>query len=296
MEYVLGTVQFGMEYGIQGAHRLSRELIYSIIDRAIEHGITVFDTASLYGDAEKILGEYLIQREDDGIHIKIVSKLASNVFDGCPKEQWKQIAIENISASLSRLNLTKLEAFLFHNASYIFDKDAVKALYSTVEKGLAYKVGVSVYTPQEALKALEYDEIGVIQIPYNLFDHRLDKCGFFERAREKKVKVYARSSLLQGLIMMDPDKLPARVRFAEKYIRTLRGICEEYNITPLEAAVSYAANHKGIDFIIFGVDSIEQLSGYIDMKSRPISAELEERLSAEFRDVEDKLVNPTLWR
>ena len=108
MEYVLGTVQFGMEYGIQGAHRLSRELIYSIIDRAIEHGITVFDTASLYGDAEKILGEYLIQREDDGIHIKIVSKLASNVFDGCPKEQWKQIAIENISASLSRLNLTKM--------------------------------------------------------------------------------------------------------------------------------------------------------------------------------------------
>lgn len=122
---------------------------------------------------------------------------------------------------MRKLNIPRLEAFLFHNAEYIFDEAAVRALYCACQEGMAEKIGVSIYTPQEAMKALEYGEIEVIQIPYNVFDQRLDKCGFFEKAKKKGVEVYARSSMLQERLLMDLEGLPERMCFAKTYLRRL---------------------------------------------------------------------------
>lgn len=294
MKYCLGTVQFGMDYGIQGAHKPSQESVNRMFDLAIENGIDSFDTAAAYGQAESTLGNYFFQKNFMG-NFKVISKLAPNVFYGEKKEKWKNIVIDNIKSSLKRMNVFRLEGYLFHNASYIFDKDAVQALYSVVEEGLSGKVGVSIYTPEEAMKALEYDEIQVIQIPYNLFDHRLDKCGFFEKAKKKGIEIYARSSLLQGLVVMNPQNLSGKMRFAQDYIKKFRLMCAEFGITPLEVAVSYVGGHDGIDYVVFGVDSLEQLKAYILVKSKSIPQELQKRIRIEFDNVEDRLINPVLW-
>lgn len=293
MKLCLGTVQFGMDYGVQGAQRPSQKTIDNILDKAIQNKIYHFDTAAAYGNAEEVIGNYFLRKGLQGQ--KIISKLAADVFDGQPKIKWKDIVLQNVEKSLNNLNFDSLEAYLFHNAAYIFDKDAVNALHAVAEEGFARCIGVSVYTPIEAMKALEYPEIDIIQIPYNVFDRRLDKCGFFEKAEEKGIEVYARSSLLQGLALMQPEILPKNMKFASQYLKRFRDICESFGTSLLEAAIGCVGKHKGIDYVVFGVDNPEQLEEYISMRDKPISDELLIRLELEFEVVEEKLVNPTLW-
>lgn len=296
MKFCLGTVQFGTNYGIQGNIKPKRERIFEMLNYAISHNIESIDTASAYGDAEDVLGSYIKLFPEMVGNVKIVSKLRPNAFDDSSYVDWKEIAENDARKSLLRIGVDHFDAYLFHNSSYIFDDRAVMALNNVKEKGLTDSIGVSVYTPEEAMKALDYEDIGVVQIPYNVFDRRLDKCGFFDKAMEKGVKVYARSSLLQGLLMMDPDNLPERVKFAKEYLIQYTEICETFNITKLDAAIGYVALKSGIDYVVFGVDDLSQLEEYIAMQEIILPEDMIKRINEVFANVEEKLVNPVLWK
>lgn len=295
MKLVLGTVQFGMDYGIQGSKCPAVKEIEETLSYAVAHEICCFDSASAYGNAEKVMGDYIRHHVDIADQMEIISKLSASALKEIPTNAWRDVILKNAEESIKTLGIQRLKAYLFHDASCIYDKGAVKALTGVVNAGLAEKAGVSIYSPEEAIKALEYDEIRVIQIPYNVFDQRLDQCGFFEKAREKDVEIYARSSLLQGLVMMDPDNFPEKVRFAANYIRKFHRICREYDVLPLRGAVGYVLSHPGIDYIVFGVDNKKQLREYIAMQEEGIPKEMENRLRREFANVEERLVNPVLW-
>ena len=295
MKLCLGTVQFGMNYGVQGNGQPHRENVYDMLSYAITHGIAMFDTASAYGEAEQVLGEYIRKYPEESPSMRLVSKLRPDAFRDQPVSSWSAIVENDAIESLNRLGISKLEAYLFHNAAYIFNPDAVESISVVIKKGLADKIGVSIYTPEEAMKALEYAQIGAIQIPYNVFDRRLDKCGFFEKALSQGVTVYARSSLLQGLLMMDPENLPERVIFAKKYLFEFLRLCKQFEISPLNAAIGYVSNKKGIDYVVFGVDNIQQLAEYIEIEGKKTPQGLVEAFDAAFEEVEEKLVNPALW-
>ena len=136
----------------------------------------------------------------------------------------------------------------------------------------------------------------MIQIPYNIFDRRLDKCGFFERAAEKGVQIYARSSLLQGLAVMAPSNLPQNVSFANSYLIEFDNICKNFGITKLNAAIGYVYKKKGISYIVFGVDNKNQLLEYTTLGNIEISDEMIKMIDETFMNVPEKLVNPTLWK
>ena len=295
MKLTLGTVQFGMDYGIQGGTQPSKETVNEMLSFAINKGMDHFDTAMAYGNAQEVLGSYRDKYPDNAHKMRIISKLAPKAFAEIPRTGWRDTALANIRESLHKLKAEKLEAFLFHNAEYIFDETAVSALISVCTENLAERAGVSIYTPKEAMKALEYEEIEVIQIPYNVFDQRLDQCGFFEKAKEKGVEVYARSSLLQGLIMMDPECLPRPMQFAKTYLESFHAICKEYGVSPLKAAVGYAGSHPGIDHIVFGVDNKTQLQEYLSLQEEKIPEEFIKAIQKKFEETEERLVNPVLW-
>jgi len=57
---VLGTVQFGLDYGINNIHgQVSEDESFSILKFAWEHGIDTLDTAHSYGNSEKVIGNYI---------------------------------------------------------------------------------------------------------------------------------------------------------------------------------------------------------------------------------------------
>lgn len=296
MNYCLGTVQFGVNYGIQGNGQPKHEAVYDMLSYAIEHGIEQFDTASAYGEAEDVLGGYVRAYSDKAAQMNIVSKLKPDAFVNADRKEWARVAVDNANESLRRLGISHFSAYLFHNASFIFDEEAVNALNTVKTEGVASRIGVSIYTPEEAMKALEYSQIEAIQIPYNLFDRRLDKCGFFKRAKEKGITVYARSSLLQGLAVMDPDNLPERVAFARDYLLEYDTICKAFSVSKLNAAIAYVAQKYGIDFVVFGVDNKQQLEEYISLKHNTLPDEMVKQIDKVFYDVPEKLVNPVLWK
>ena len=295
MKLCLGTVQFGINYGIQGNGQPQHEAVYEMLSFAIDHGITEFDTASAYGEAEDVLGGYIKLKPEMKGKINIVSKLKPDAFLNTSKTEWKRIAEDNARDSLSRLDIEAFSAYLFHNASFIFDEEAVDALSVVKELNLARRIGVSIYTPEEAMKALSYPQIDAIQIPYNLFDRRLDKCDFFSEAKKKGITVYARSSLLQGLAVMDYDNLPKRVAFAKDYLLKYDAICREFSIPKLNVAIGYVAQKEGIDYIVFGVDNQRQLDEYVSLEDYYLPDEMIHRIDKIFADVPEKMVNPTLW-
>lgn len=295
MKLCLGTVQFGMDYGIQGAHQQSYEKIEEIISYAINNGVYMFDTAATYGEAENVLGHYFSAHPLKMDKIRMVAKLAPQIFKNSDKEAWSRAAIESAKRTIDTLGIEMLDAYLFHDASYIYNYDAVRALHQVKENGFAKRVGVSIYTPDEAMKALEYEEINAIQIPYNIFDQRLDKSGFFEKAIKQNIIVFARSTMLQGLALMESDKLPVHMQFASEYLKKFSNLCNKYAFTPIQAAVGYVEKHEGINFIVFGVDCLNQLKEYINVQNTQIPESMIEEIHHTFANVEERLVNPTLW-
>lgn len=283
---ILGTVQFGLNYGVQGNPQPSVEQALDILNHAYNSGINTFDTASNYGNAENILFRFIKQyNKSNNKNIHIISKFKSNT-----------ISIESsIKLTLEQLGLESLSGYLLHEPNDLFNSKVVEDLYKLKEKKLTDKIGVSIYTPTQAFKTLEYDFIDIIQVPYNIFDKRLDELNFFEQAKNKNLEIHARSILLQGLLVMNPYDLPKHMIFARDYIIKFRNFCMENDIDPFSAAVSYVLEHKFIDHIIFGVDSIEQLKQYLTIYNNPNLIETRSLFKNFHINSIDKLIMPNLW-
>ena len=295
MNYCLGTVQFGLDYGIQNNKRPSRELIDELLNMAFNKGILTFDTAFSYGDSELILGEYFDKNRVNANNARVITKAASNILDDIDSNKYNETISRFVLSSISRLKLNKLYGFMFHDSTVVNFANKMGALSLIKDNGLVDKVGVSVYSPAEALKAIEYN-IDIIQVPYNLFDQRLDRIDFFKKAKAKNIEIYARSSLLQGLALMDYDKLPKNVEFAKNYLMRFDNLCKKYRIGRLDAAVNYVSSNKYIDYIVFGTDNKNQLNEYLLIRDNVLPNSFIDEVKSIFVDVPEKLVNPTLWK
>lgn len=291
IQLCLGTVQLGLKYGIHGSNLPNPEIAMKIMDSAYSHGITCFDTAAAYGSAEDVVGNFINTRKPTDL--RIVSKLRPNALINS-KDYVLDITNE-ITNSLKRLGIVSLDGYMFHNASSIFDKNAVVALEKIKDLGFTRNIGVSVYTPEEAVKTLEYDNIDIIQIPYNVLDRRLDKVGFFEEAKRKNISVYVRSVLLQGLLTMDEMTVPRYMGFALPTLKRYWKICQDFGLSAFQAAVQYILSKNNIDYLVFGVDNEDQLDEFLAMKVIN-GDDLMRVMDDEFSDVENRILMPNLWR
>lgn len=293
MKYCLGTVQFGLNYGIQNNGKPSEDLVNKLLQTALSNNIDMLDTAAAYGDSEIILGKFLAQCSNN--KAKVISKISSEVLNNLDNNASTSALRKGIEESLKRLQVSKLYGLLYHDSRVVDLEDRVNLLIRTKESNLVEKVGISIYSPEEALKAINYN-IDIIQVPYNIFDDRLSKVGFFAKAKEKNIEIYARSPLLQGLALMDYNNLPENVLFAKAYVKKFDDICRKYGVDRLFAAVNYVASNEYIDYIVFGVDNMDQLQQYLSIRDGDLPKKFIEEIKNEFNEVPEKLVNPVLWK
>lgn len=293
---VLGTVQFGLDYGINNPNgKPSREKSLAMLDFAYEKGIRIFDTASAYGDAEEILGEFMKSR---GLtdKIKVITKLKPNIVDEMNGEPY-DIILENLSLSLKRLNREYVDGYLFHTPAHIKDEKLVACLVKLKEQGLVKNIGVSIYEEADALYAAKLDVVDYIQVPYSIFDQRLNKTDFFRIAKENNKTVFARSAFLQGLFFMPDDKIPASLEKVKEYFTELDNIINKYGLTRQQVALLFSYQSQNINYVVFGVDNIDQLIEDIDIVDKNIDCqacikELEEK----FINIEKNIIFPSLWK
>jgi len=284
----LGTVQLGLTYGIANkSGQPSTQQAQGILQEAKKSGITFLDTARGYGTSEEIIGEFL--KADDRSGNMIVSTKLPGV------ETLKQSITETIETSRQMLGLARIPFLLLHRAVDLNEK-VLSELKGLQAQSILDRLGVSIYTPEEAEIALAHKDVDIIQIPFNIFDQRLRRNGFLKRAAGLGKMVIARSAYLQGLALMEerdiPEKLSAFIPFKQKF----KAISENYKIFEKELALRYVLSQNEITSVIVGAETVPQVKENIEIASRDSLPEnILKEIESNFVDIPDKLINPALW-
>lgn len=295
---ILGTVQFGLDYGIANkTGKPSKEDVRKILLFALKSGINVLDTANAYGDSEKILGEILdnYPKKED---IKIITKLSPQIDENTGYKNIKNQIEQSINSSLSNLNLDSIPIYMLHRAEHMTIKDGIiiKNLSKLKNRGLIHNIGTSIYTPREAEIALSIDEISAIQVPFNVFDHRLINSGFFEKAHAKSVAVFVRSIYLQGLILMKNNDVPYNLQGIIPFKNQLNEICNDSDRTINEVAMKFPLMQEGITGTVIGVDNLTQLMENINLYNKPsLEKSIIKNVLSKFNSIPEYLLDPRQW-
>lgn len=285
MKLALGTVQFGLGYGIANKQgQVSREDARSILDCAKTGGMDTLDTAIAYGDSERRLGEIGIS------DWQVVSKLPA-VPEACSDvSQWVADALRN---SLQRLKIKSLHGLLLHKPQQLLDKDGDKlyrALQQLKHDGLVRKIGVSIYEPAELDALCSRYQFDIVQAPFNIMDRRLIDSGWLSRLAERGVELHARSVFLQGLLLMTPSDRPGKFNRWASLWSSLESWLTHSRLTPLQACLRYAVSFSEINKVVIGVDSLNQLKEILQATAGPMPQVPKE---LQTRDID--LLNPARW-
>jgi aryl-alcohol dehydrogenase-like predicted oxidoreductase len=289
---VLGTAQLGMRYGI--ANKLGQpdlRAAEAIVEAAWEGNVREFDTAQSYGVSEKVLGSVL-RRLGIGEQARIISKLNPELDHLTPSTL--RAALER---SLENLGISELYGIMLHREELLelWDKGLGEIFSNCVAAGLAENIGVSIYSPQKALDALEIQGVNIIQIPSNILDRRFERAGIFQAAERKSKQIYTRSVFLQGLLLMDPDDLPSSMGFACQTLRTFASLCEKANVSKPHLALGYVREVYHKAKILFGAETPDQVKTDIKNWGFPLSQGIIQEAQEVFQEVEQKILDPSLW-
>jgi aryl-alcohol dehydrogenase-like predicted oxidoreductase len=171
-----------------------------------------------------------------------------------------------------------------------FQKEIPKGDYIIMAHGFEYLrdgiQNVSIDTLEEAVKAIAIDR-NIIELPYNILDNRFEST--IKIAHEKGIKIISRSVFLQGLILMD-DPLTGK-----EYVEKLDSIIKPYGISRKEAAFLFTYGNPYIDYIVIGVDSVDQLKELHELTNHVLPEKLIQELLENFQDVPEKIINPWRW-
>ncbi len=296
MKLCLGTVQFGMDYGIRNQKRPSIEDAIKILDYAVHNGINTIDTAASYGTAEDVVGEFLKRDLIKRDKLFIISKFTPNALDDVDEKDYKKVINEHLTKSLERLHTDYLDAYMFHSSRYAYNPEMLNALYEVRQEGRIRHSGVSVYYPDEAKICINSDKVDFMQLPSSIFDQRMRNEGVFELAQEKKnTQIHSRSAFIQGLILMNEDEVPPYLNGAKPILRKIDVICKKHNISRISLAINWVKQFKAISHLVFGVDNIEQLKENIGIFNEEFPSEILNEISNEFTNIEANIFMPSLW-
>lgn len=291
----LGTVQFGMKYGINNKiGQPSKDDTFKMLDIALKSGIKKIDTASAYGTAEELLGEYILKRKARN-KVEIISKLKPNILD-IEVGTVQNIVKNQIKKSISTLQIDQLDGYLLHTPQYIYNEQVLDALQTCKKDGLVKNIGVSIYEIEDGFKAINTGIINYIQLPYSIFDQRGEKDGFLLEAKKENIQIYTRSTFLQGLTFMQKEEIPQSIQKAKDYLEILDNLLKKYNVNRVDGLLHFVDDNKNIDYLVFGVDNKEQLIENIKtINNCKIPKEFIEEIKENFKYIDKNIIFPSLW-
>lgn len=257
-----------------------------IVDRAIERGATLFDTANMYGDgeAERILGAVLKGRRDT---VQIATKVGLLRQGVKPEGLAPARIIAALDESLARLQTDVVDLYYLHAPD---PKTPIAQTLDGVAQLLESKKirswGVSNYAAwQLAELGLVCDARGLprpstAQMLYNMLVRQLD-LEFFAFARSRSLHVTVYNPLAGGLLARTPasgDGFPSGSRFESNLLyrkrywtdamfelaQRLREVAQPEGVAPVALAYAWLAGRPGVDSVIAGPASVAHLDAAID--------------------------------
>ena len=285
MKLALGTVQFGLPYGIANQlGQVSESEMASILMYAKEFNIVTLDTAIGYGDSEQSLGKIGVGGWE------IITKLPEVPHDCKDIDIW---IYNELSESLKRLKVKQIKGLLLHRPIQLLDSIG-NNIWLTVQalkqSGLVEKVGFSIYEPNELDQLCEKFQPDIVQAPFNILDQRLKTSGWLEKLHNSGVEVHVRSIFLQGLLLMAKEDRPEKFNRWNEIWEKLDSWLGSEKTSSLEASLGFVNSESMIDRIVVGVDSLKQLKEIVDYSGLQIKNIPETIMSSD-----QNLINPSNW-
>lgn len=272
----------------------SREEAIALLHRALDLGVTHFDTAALYGFGrnEALLGDALKSQRD---RVFIASKCGMTGVDGKRAIDGRPATLKRTcDEALGRLQTDRIDLYYLHR----WDKsvpiaDSVGALADLVRAGKIMAIGLSEVSAQTLRRAHAIHAISAVQSEYSLFTRNAE-FGVLDACRELGVAYVAFSPLARGLL---GGSLPTR--FAEGDIRrglprfnpphlqanlalvqAFASLAREHSIAPAALALAWLLDTAPCIVPIPGTTSLAHLEQNTTGRSFPLAPELRAQIEA----------------
>lgn len=284
---ILGTAQFGLDYGISNYKgEVSIEEIEKILNLAKSEEIKYIDTAVVYGNSETKLGLIGIKE------FKVITKIPK--IENNKKKNIKQHILSLLEQSIKRLKISKIYCLLIHDTKSIIDHnqcDVIEALEDLRDMGIIENYGFSIYDEYELEFILKRYNPNIIQVPANIFDQRFLSVKLLDRINKKGIILYARSIFLQGLLLMNDIERPKFFEEWKSIFLQWDLFLTKNNLTKFQGAIYFINQCNNIQNVIIGIES--------EIHLKKIIKEIDKKTNINFPkfDIINKdIINPRVWR
>jgi aryl-alcohol dehydrogenase-like predicted oxidoreductase len=212
--------------------------------RAVELGVTFFDTADVYGDgrSERLLAKL---RRETRAPIHIATKAGRRFNPHVTEGYNRQNLTAFVERSLKNLETDRLDLLQLHcpPTPVFYMPEVFGVLDDLTAAGKIQYYGVSVEKVEEALKAIEYPNVQSVQIIFNLFRQRPADL-LFEQVKKRKVGILARVPLSSGMLT---GKLKAESSFAADDHRAFNREGAAFDRGETFSGVDYATGLQAVE-------------------------------------------------
>jgi len=306
-EISLGTWQVGGKWGSGFDHDLAAK----ILKVALDEGINFIDTADVYenGESEKAVGKFLKQTNE---RIYVATKCGRQINPHTNEGYTPRFLRKYVEDSLKRLDLDSIDLIQLHcpPTEVYYRPEIFEEFDKMKSEGKILNLGVSVEKVEEAIKAIEFDNVTAVQIIYNIFRQRPHE-HFFKKAAEKNVGIIVRVPLASGLLtgkfnknstfesgdhrffnrngeMFDKGETFSGIPFElglEAVERVKAVIPQDINLVDL--ALKWILMKREVSCIIPGASKIEQVHSNIKASGIP---DLDENLMNKIDEIYESLI------
>ena len=285
MKLALGTVQFGLDYGVANkTGQVSASEITAILDECRSCGLDILDTAIGYGDSETRLGQAGVSDMRIVTKLPPLPELCADVED---------FVVASVHGALTRLGTPQVYGLLLHHAADLVGPNGL-ALFSALEKikaqGQTQKIGVSIYSPEILAPITHSFSIDLVQAPFNVIDQRLLASGWLSKLADMEIEVHTRSAFLQGLLLIPAASRPDYFKPWAGLLGHWEAFLTTHSLTPLEGTLGFLHRRAEIAHILVGVDNVTQLRAILaSVKTQTVP------VPAHIASDDLALIDPSIW-
>jgi myo-inositol catabolism protein IolS len=294
----IGLGTWGMSGAFWGAADDAESI--RVIQRALELGVTLIDTAEAYGagHAEEVVGQALAGKRDKAV---IATKVAPNHLE--PAE-----LLPALEGSMRRMQTDYVDVYFVHwpHPGYPIGP-TMEQLEKLREKGTIKAIGVSNFTPQGIEEASRYATIDVLQPPYNILWREVE-FELLPYCRDHNIGVMPYSGLAQGLLtgtlsrdtqFVEGDQRRTTVLFqpgiyerALDAVEGLRPIAARYGKSVPQLAIQWLTSRPGVSSPLLGARTVSELEENVESVGWTISekdlAEIDSLTKPIWEQISDK--------
>ena len=262
-----------------------------VLHKAIDCGINYLDTADVYNDG---INETIIGKAIKGIRDNVIlASKAGNVRRPDGGLDWnpsRKHILNSIEASLKRLQTDHLDLYQLHGGTIQDNiEETIESFELLKKQGKIRFYGISSIRPNVIKEYIKRSSIVSVMTQYSLLDRRAEE-ETLEVLHNNNIGILVRGSVAQGLLINKPARV--YLDHSAKEVATMAKAVQELSgneRTPMQTAVKFVMQHKGITSAVIGMRTISQVQEAVDTIIAPdLAPEEIERLK--------NIINPMKYK